>query len=498
MRRRLLSPGGTADVTSPIQYLRHDPRDVALCATILLLAIVRVLVATNSGLTDDEAYYRLWALAPALSYLDHPPMVAWMIAGGQWAAGDTILGVRLPAIIASVIGPLVLWRTARNLLGSSTARYAVWAVLAMPLMAVGGVIMTPDVPSVLFWMLALWALSELEVSRNANWWLAVGLFAGLGLLSKYTNVFFGAGILLLLAFMPTYRRALWTWQLWVGGLLAVALTTPVLIWNAQHGGASLAKQLGRAVRGQGFSLIYFGELLGGFALLASPILAIAAFIGFVQIARSAIHRRNPNHAIMAATVVPLAGYLVVHALHSRVQANWPAPVYPTFALCAAIILSVSAERLRWLGVAALAVGFAFAALIYGHAISPLVALPSGKDPTAQMRGWPEFAGKIDGLRVEHGACRIVTSSYATTAQLAFHLKDRAPVAQLDQPLRYVHLPPARGNLDCPVLYVELERRQSPDILLRHFAKISEIGAFTRTARGEALARYRVLLGDVQR
>jgi 4-amino-4-deoxy-L-arabinose transferase-like glycosyltransferase len=481
-----------------VPSLHHDPRDVALYAAIFLLAIVRALVAVDFGLTDDEAYYRLWALAPALSYLDHPPMVAWLIAAGQWVAGDSLLGVRLPAIVVSAIGPLILWRTAGNLLRSQTARHAVWVLLAMPLMAVGGVIMTPDVPSVLFWALALWALSELNVSRNANWWLAIGLFAGLGLLSKYTNAFLGAGILLWLALVPANRRWFSSWQLWAGGLLAVALTTPVLIWNAQHGYASFAKQFGRAVRGHGLTLLYLAELVGAFALLASPILAIAALIGFAHIVLSPVHRRDPRQALIVATVVPLVAYMLVHTLHSRVQANWPAPVYPAFAMCAASILSASAQRFRWLGIAALALGFASTAFIYTHAISPLAALGSVKDPTVQTRGWPDFAREMDDVRIEHGACRIVTSSYATTSQLAFYLKNQALVAQLDQPLRYVHLPPADRDMDCPALYVEIERRQSPALLRAHFDKMSEIGTFTRAAGGEVLARYRVLLGDARR
>src|SRR5205807_1277997 len=49
-------------------------------------------VAGGIPLTDDEAYYRLWALAPALSYLDHPPMAGWMIAAGRWIGGDNPFG----------------------------------------------------------------------------------------------------------------------------------------------------------------------------------------------------------------------------------------------------------------------------------------------------------------------------------------------------------------------------------------------------------------------
>ena len=176
-----------------------------LLAAIVGLALVRAALAASIGLTEDEAYYRLWALAPAIGYLDHPPMVGWMIALGRWVGGDTPFGIRLPAILVSLLGPLFLWRTAAILFGPIAARRAVWIALAMPLLGVGGIIITPDTPSVLFWGLAGWALAELHASRNANWWLAVGAFAGLGLVSKYSNLFVGASILLWLSLFRANR-----------------------------------------------------------------------------------------------------------------------------------------------------------------------------------------------------------------------------------------------------------------------------------------------------
>lgn len=495
MRQRPLSPGGSADVAWKRPWHREDAHDLALYAAFVVLATIHVLVAVNVGLTDDEAYYRLWALAPALSYLDHPPMVAWMIAAGQSVAGDTVLGIRLPAIIASIIGPLVLWRTARNLIGTDAARFAVWAVLAMPLMAVGSIIMTPDIPSVLFWSLGLWALSELHVSRNANWWLAVGVFAGLGLLSKYTNLFLGAGILLWLVGVPENRRWLAAWQTWAGGLLALALTTPVVIWNVRHEGVSIAKQFGRAARGEGWTLAYLGEFVGAFAGLASPVLALLSIIGLTYVVRSAMRRSDAGHALIAATILPFIAYFLFHGLHSRVQGNWPAPLYPALAMCAALAVMAGRQRL---GVTGLAVGFIFTAAIYAHAIVPLPLLTASKDPTAQMRGWPAFARAMDVLRIDNGACRIVTSSYATTAQLAFHLRDRTLVSQLDEPLRYVHLPSSDQALNCPALYVELERRHAPTLVGARYETVREIGMHDRVAEGQVLARYRVLLASTPR
>ena len=60
-----------------------------LAFAIVAMAGVHALVAALMPLSEDEAYYRLWGLAPALSYLDHPPMVGWMIAAGRAVQATT-------------------------------------------------------------------------------------------------------------------------------------------------------------------------------------------------------------------------------------------------------------------------------------------------------------------------------------------------------------------------------------------------------------------------
>lgn len=469
-----------------------------LIAVVVGLALVRLLVAALAPLTDDEAYYRLWALAPAMSYLDHPPMVGWMIAAGRAITGDTALGVRLLAVLASLAGPLVLWRAATLLFGPDVARRTVWIALAMPLMAVGGVIITPDTPSVLFWGLAAWATAELHVSRDANWWLAVGLFAGLGLLSKYTNLFVGAGILLWLALIPANRAWFRSWQLYAGGVLACLLALPVVAWNVEHEWVSFAKQFGRVGRGQGFTPVYLAELVGGFLGLMSPIIAGLAAFGLVRIVRSAVADKDQSSALIAAGMLPFLAYALVHALHDRVQPNWTAPLYPSFAICAAIALGhletqTSASRVFGrLGFSAVALGFLLSGLLYVHAVRPLVQLAGTRDPSSQMRGWREFAAEVDRQRLASGACWIATSSYATTAQLAFALRDKALVVQLDERVRYLHLPPINEKvLSCPAIYVELQRRSAPELLAERFAHVTPLGSIVRAQGGTPIAPYAV-------
>lgn len=474
-----------------VRFLGMPP---LLLAAILGMVALRCVVAGATGLTDDEAYYRLWTLAPALSYLDHPPMAAWMMTLTRWVAGDSAFGLRLPSVLISLGGPFLLWRTAVILFDRPTAIAAVAFALVMPLLAVGGVIVTPDAPSVLFWGLTSWALAELYVSRNANWWLAVGLFAGLGLLSKYTNLIVGAGIVLWILLLPANRVWLTRWQLWAGGLIAALCTTPVIVWNAQHEWASFIKQFGRAVRGGGWTLTYLLELAGGYIGLASPIIAVLGIMGLWRMLR-ALRTGDGTAALIVTGLAPLLVYFCVHGLHSRVQANWVAPLYPTFALLGAHVLVTSNPRTRgrW-AAAAVGLGALLTLLVYAHALRPFVVLPGSRDPTSQMRGWPEFAREVERLRVAHGAGWIAAGGYATTGQLAFALKGGAPVVQLTERIRYVHLPPVDpALLKTPALFVELEDAGMRGALDVRFRSVRPLGVLERSARGVALGRYAAYL-----
>ncbi|MBS0234616.1 MAG: glycosyltransferase family 39 protein [Proteobacteria bacterium] len=464
-----------------------------LLAVALALTAIRLAVAGFTGLVDDEAYYRIWSLAPSLSYLDHPPMVAWIIAAGRMIAGDTPLGVRLLGPIISLAGVAILWRTATLLYGPLIARRAVWFLLAMPLLAAGGVVITPDLPSVLFAGMVVWGMAELDRSQNAKWWLAIGLLAGLGLLSKYTNLFLGGTILVWLLATPGNRKWFRAPELWVGGAIAAIVASPVVIWNAEHNWASFSKQFGRVGHNGSAGLSYLLELVGGFAVLESPLIALLALAGFVRVLRGAFRDRRRSDILLASAILPMLTYFCIHALHDRVQGNWPAPLYPSFAMCAALGLEfVPRAWRRATFVVALALGFAMTGIIYAHALHPL--FHSAKDPTEQMRGWPALAEAIEKKREKTGAAWVATSSYATTGQMMMGLKNRSDVAQLDDRIRYIFLPPLPDSLlKKPALYVELQRRVQLPLLRQKFRKVEAVGTVKRANGTPEGATYEMYL-----
>lgn len=500
MTASLNTPEVVTRPASPKRSLSKPPPDgrtanSILLAAVLALTAIRLALAGAIGLVDDEAYYRIWSLGPSLSYLDHPPMVAWIIGAGRALAGDTYLGIRLLAPFILAAGAAVLWRTAYLLYGQEIARAAVWIMLAMPLLAVGGIIVTPDLPSVLFAGLVVWALAELDRSQNAKWWLAIGLFAGLGFLSKYTNLFLGGTILVWLMAAPNNRKWFRAPELWIGGIIAAAVASPVFIWNAQHHWASFTKQFGRVGHSGAGGLNYLLEFVGAFLALASPAIAVLAIWGLVRVTRTAVESRGRSRpdVLLAAAVLPMLIYFIAHALHDRVQGNWPAPLYPSLAICAALALeAVSPEWRRTTFLSALGLGFVMTAGIYAHALHPFLA--AAKDPTEQMRGWPAFADAIEAKRRETGAGWVATSSYATTGQMAMGLKGRSEVAQLDQRIRYEFLTPLPASLLAkPALYVELERRLDLPLMREKFRKIEPLGTLTRANGSPNGATYVVYL-----
>lgn len=451
------------------------------------LTALRFVVAASFGPVDDEAYYRLWSLHLAPGYLDHAPMVAWAIAAGRAIAGEGPLGVRLFAPLGTLVGSLLLWRTVALSQGRETAdRATIWFNAAI-LVGAGALLVTPDGPSVFFWGATLWALAELAASRNPNWWFAVGLAAGGGLLSKYTVLFLGPGIVLWVLVARDARRWIGEPRLWIGGAIAVAMFAPVVWWNAEHHWVSFAKQFGRASV-EGWRPERLGELIGVQILLIGP--PMAAFLGPGM--RRLWARRDAAAALPLATSTPLVAYLLFHSLHGGVEGNWPAPLYPAFAWIAAVGAEGAAGRWARLRDAVAPFGLGVVALLWLHVTTPFLALPPRFDPTAQTRGWEAFARDLDALGAAQGAAVFGGRNYTLSSQLAFRMGPER-IAPFDERERWIDLPVLDPRRVCgPILYVDREGRDPTELLGGHWRSVTPLGGLERRAGGRVLETHPIL------
>src|ERR1700756_4203702 len=91
------------------------------------MTALRIAYANLLELRTDEAYYWTWSKEHALSFLDHPPLIAWFIRFGTAIFGDTNLGVRFGGIVAMLAMQLLLADIARRV--TRDTRAVVFALL---------------------------------------------------------------------------------------------------------------------------------------------------------------------------------------------------------------------------------------------------------------------------------------------------------------------------------------------------------------------------------
>ena len=206
---------------------------------LIFIELIVNLAYIHSGkisLSEDEAYQWVWSKHLALSYYSKPLLIAVTQFLGTSLWGDTVFGVRFFApIIGAIISILLLRFMARV----ANVRAAFWLsviVPTVPLLALGSVLMTIDPLSVLFWTLAMiagWrAVQENSTTRD---WLWVGLWMGLGFLSKYTALFQLLSWAVFFMLWPPARRQLRRPGPYLALLVNLLCMIPVIVWNQQHG-----------------------------------------------------------------------------------------------------------------------------------------------------------------------------------------------------------------------------------------------------------------------
>src|SRR6476469_7190202 len=213
-----------------------DARIVRNTALVILALVgLRLVAAAFTPITFDEAYYWMWSKDLAGGYYDHPPMVAIVIRLGTMIAGNTEFGVRLISILLALPMSWAVYQSAVVLFGGRRVAATSAILLNVTLMAaVGTMIVRPDAPRLVASSFVLFSLAKVLETGRGVWWLAVGVAAGAALLSKYTALFFGPAILIWLIAVPNLRRWLISPWLYLGGLVALAVFAPVILWNADH------------------------------------------------------------------------------------------------------------------------------------------------------------------------------------------------------------------------------------------------------------------------
>jgi 4-amino-4-deoxy-L-arabinose transferase-like glycosyltransferase len=433
--------------SSPVKPDRSAaPPWLGVVLLIAVLTLMRLIYAGAIELRTDEAYYWTWSKESVLSFLDHPPGIAWFIWFGTAIFGDTNLGVRFAGILAMLATQLLLADIVRRV--THDFRAVVFAVLMPEAALYYGLLMakvSPDTAMIPFAIAMLWALVRLHESGNARWWLAAGLFAGLAMLSKFTAVFLAPAVLAF-ALVPDWRRRwLFSPYPWLAALIAVVVFSPVLIWNYQHNWASFRFQFVRAVATHEFSFRTVGEFIGLQLGLVGFVLLPVVLSGVALTAWRGYRNREPVAILLSTAVLVPFGYFFWKSLTLRVGDTWPMFLWPAgFAAVAVNLTKLSGEgwpdwmvksTFWWARVAVIS-GIAFVVGVFFYYVAAPWNLIGRTDPVGGEAGYEQVVARARNQLKQIGATWIATSDYRTYAMMRWYFNGRVPVIQINERGRY--------------------------------------------------------------
>ena len=204
---------------------------------IVIAAAFAVLhIATNGryGFHRDELQFLSDARHLDWGYVAYPPFTPFIEHIALSLFGLSLIGLRMFAVLAQAIVIVVSGLMARDLGGSRAAQVATALAVALsglPLFEATEFQYTSF--GMLWWILVCWFVIRLLRSGNPGWWVAIGAAIGLGLLTKYSIVFFIAGLLGGLVLTRARRHFLSPW-FYSGVALALLIFLPNFLWLVHH------------------------------------------------------------------------------------------------------------------------------------------------------------------------------------------------------------------------------------------------------------------------
>lgn len=386
---------------------------------------LRLLVGALALPVPDEAYYLIWSHHLSGGYYDHPPMIAYFIRAGTVLFGDTAFGLRFWSILSLIPLSWFVFDTAKILWDQTVAKTALLWLNGAVLLSAGAIIATPDIPSVLFWMGAVWALARLTKSQNGRFWILFAVFAASGVYSKYTNLFLGLGVIVWLLWSPNARRWWKSPYFWSAGLLFGVLMLPHITWLLANDWISVKKQFGR-LEVRTFAPLGIASLLIGQALLLNPIAAVI-------LSRALPFKKawDEGRILLVATLCPMVIYLIFHAFHDGIKGNWPVPIHPQLIILSALAAPLWPRLKAWLMPVGLTLSVV-ALMIMSASFWGYTFLK----PFHTSLLWQSAMPEIEKAYGASGASRLITTDYDKYGLMHFYAQGKMPSQSVFEVERY--------------------------------------------------------------
>lgn len=479
-----------------INIIRKIPSSVWMI--IGILTIIKLVLALIIPLSNDEVYYHTYALYPALSHFDHPPMVGWIIQlftfNMHW---HNDFFMRLGAIVFSIINSVIIYRFIDRI---STRKAAILSVFlynsSFYNSVVSGFFIMPDTGLMTFWLLALNSFHISLVSQNVSkreklHMILAGVFTGMAMLSKYQAIFlwFSAFIYALVYGRHWFKEV----SFYVSGLLTLLLLSPIIAWNFQNEFVSFTFQGQRAnFFHQGFNYLYFlreffGQIV--YTNIAVYILIVWSLLYY----KKNLHSRTMSERFFVYFGLPSILIFLLISLFKSTLPHWSGPGFSTLILLASILLANSNKcKIGFFKRSVFFSGFNYfisVAFILLQLNFNIIPLGYSTDPTSDITGWDNLGSQFSALRTKHieegkiskNHC-FLSDRWFPAAHYDYYLAEPNQIplictGDITQSHKYLWINKNRGGIplgyDAYYITAEPENRSAEKLYGNHFESISK-------------------------
>lgn len=379
----------------------------------------RFWLINKFNLSPDECYYWEWSRNIDISYMDQGPVLGWLIFLSTKIFGNNEFGVRFPAVSFGLLGLLLLYLLSKEFFQKNKNITLILLLLfnSIPLISLGTMIMTHDIPLSFFWITSFLFLYKLINTDNDLYYYPLSISMALMILSKYTAILFFPCAFTF--FLTSKKIPKISKHLYFSLIIFLCLCSLPIIWNIKHDFPTLKYLTGPVVFKPYGNLNLYGiiEYLVGQILLVSPFIFLAVILTVIN-----------YQTIFSYFSVPVLIFFGVYSLIAKTESNWTAFAYPLLLIPTAKYLYDLKKKL--FRVSTISLGLTICVLTLIQTFLPF--LPFKIDPMDEkIRGWKQLGIEISKIKEKYPKCIFISDYYWIASEIAFYTQNNPRVQCFD-------------------------------------------------------------------
>lgn len=297
-----------------------------------IMLIVNTLQSIFTPLLNDEPYYWLYSKYLSWGYLDHPPMIAFLIRIGNTLLPGEI-GVRFLSVICGSLTFLIMYK----IIEGETDKPLNFKLVTMLMVSsiflnLYSFMALPDTPMLFFGALFLYLYRKYINADNLFNIISLGIVMACLLYSKYH------GVLLIGFTILSNLRIFKKWSFYSVLAIALFLFIPHLSWQIQNDYPTIRFQFFE--RANSLSLNYVFNYIGEQAAVTGPVIFLLFSILYKP--------ENDFQKALKFNVIGIFSFFLLSSFKEMINVHWTAIAWPAMVCLTYLYITKLVRNKKWI------------------------------------------------------------------------------------------------------------------------------------------------------